>query len=337
MKAIGYFAPGSVEALIDVNLPKPTPRLRDLLVEVRALSVNPVDAKIRAGSGPASPAGEIKVPGWDAAGIVVDVGTKATRFALGDEVYYAGSLDRAGSYAEFQLVDERIVGHKPARIGFAEAAALPLTTLTAWEILFDRLKIRLGKPGKAGALLIIGGAGGVGSIATQLARRLSGLTVIATASRPETQAWSGEMGAHHVIDHRRPISEQVKAIVPEGVNYVLALTRTEDHFDGIVEALAPQGALALIENPARPLDIVKLKAKSISLHWEFVFTRSRYETADMEEQGRILDEVADLVDAGLIRTTMNTNLGPINATNLRRAHLIAESGTSIGKLVLSGF
>lgn len=337
MKAIGYCAPGSVEVLVDIELPKPAPGLRDLLVEVRAISINPVDAKIRAGSGPGSPGGETKVLGWDAAGIVVDVGTKATRFVPGDEVYYAGSVDRAGSYAEFHLVDERIVGRKPTKIGFAQAAALPLTTLTAWEMLFDRLKIRIDKPADAGSLLVLGGAGGVGSIATQLARRLTGLTVVTTASRPESQAWSREMGAHHVIDHRRPISEQVRAIVPEGVNFVLALARAEDHFDEIVEALAPQGALALIENPARPLDIVKLKPKSISLHWEFVFTRSRYETADMEEQGRILNEVAALVDAGLIRTTMNANLGLINAANVRRAHSIAESGRSIGKIVLSGF
>ena len=337
MKAIGYYAPGSIDVLVDVELPKPTPGPRDLLVEVRAISVNPVDAKIRAGSGPGGPSGEIKVLGWDAAGVVAAVGTDAARFSPGDEVYYAGSLDRTGSYAEYHLVDERIVGCKPASLGFAEAAALPLTTLTAWEMLFDRLSIRIGKAPNAGFLLVIGGAGGVGSIAIQLARRLTGLTVIATASRPETKAWSLEMGAQHVIDHRRPIAKQVKAIAAEGVNYVLALTRTEDHFDEIVEALAPQGALALIENPARPLDIVKLKPKSISLHWEFVFSRTRYETADMTEQGRVLTEVAGLVDAGLIRTTMNTNLGLITAANVRRAHAIAESGTSIGKVVLSGF
>jgi len=337
MKAIGYYTTGAVDVLVDIDLPKPIPGPTDLLIEVRAISVNPVDAKIRAGSGPESPGGDAKVLGWDAAGVVVALGIETTRFALGDEVYYAGALNRAGCDAEFHLVDERIVGRKPARIGFAEAAALPLTTLTAWEMLFDRLRIRIDKPAKAGSILVIGAAGGVGSIAIQLARCLTGLTVIATASRPATQSWSLEMGAHHVVDHRRPIAEQVKAIVPEGVNYVLALTRTEDHFDEIVEALAPQGGLVLIENPARPLDIVKLKPKSISLHWEFVFTRTRYETGDMGEQGQVLNEVARLVDAGLIRTTMNTNLGLINASNLRRAHTIAESGTAIGKVVLSGF
>jgi NADPH:quinone reductase len=337
MKAIGYYTTGSVDVLVDIDLPKPTPQPNDLLVEVRAISVNPVDAKIRSGNGPDGPAGDVKVLGWDAAGIVAAVGTEATRFTPGDEVYYAGSLDRAGCYAEFQVVDERIVGRKPSRIGFAEAAALPLTTLTAWEMLFDRLAITVGEPAHRGALLVVGGGGGVGSIAIQLARRLTGLTVISTASRPETRAWSLKMGAHHVVDHRRPIAEQVKAIVPQGVNYVLAMTHTEEHFDQIVEVLVPQGALVLIENPARPLDIIKLKSKSIQLHWEFVFTRSRYNTDDMGEQGRLLNTVADLIDAGVIRTTMNTDFGLINAANMKRAHTTIESRTAIGKLVLSGF
>ena len=241
-----------------------------------------------------------------------------------------------GSYAQFQCVDERLVGRKPASIGFAEAAALPLTTITAWESLFDRMKIRR-DPSSTGSLLIIGGAGGVGSIATQLARRLTGLTVIATASRPETQAWCREMGAHHVIDHRQPLAGQVKAIVPGGVNYVLALTKTEDHFDEIIAAMAPQSALALIENVARPVNINKLKPKCLSLHWEFMFARARFETADMDEQGRLLNEVAQLVNVGQIRTTMRENLGAINAVNLKRAHALIESGTTIGKIVLAGF
>jgi NADPH2:quinone reductase len=226
MRAIGYYTTGSVDVLVDVDLPKPTPGPRDLLVEVRAISVNPVDAKIRSGNGPGGPAGDVKVLGWDAAGIVAAVGTEATRFTPGDEVYYAGSLDSAGCYAEFQVVDERVVGRKPTRIGFAEAAALPLTTLTAWEMLFDRLAISVGEPADTGSLLVVGGGGGVGSIAIQLARHLTGLTVISTASRPETRAWSLKMGAHHVVDHRRSIAEQVKAIVPQGVNYVLAMTHT---------------------------------------------------------------------------------------------------------------
>jgi zinc-binding alcohol dehydrogenase family protein len=323
--------------LQDIDLPKPAPGARDLLVEVRAISVNPVDTKIRGGGGPGSPGGAAKVLGWDAAGVVTAVGAEVTLFAPGDEVYYAGALDRSGCDCEFHLVDERIVGRKPGSIGFAAAAALPLTTITAWEMLFDRLKISTGRPAAAGSLLIIGGAGGVGSMAIQLARRLTGLTVIATASRPETQAWCREMGAHQVIDHRQPLAAQVKAIVPGGVNYILALTRAENYLDQIVEAFAPQGALALIETPATPLDVNKLKPKSISLHWEFMFTRSLFKTADMAEQGRILNEVAKLVDAGLIRSTMKENLGTINAANVRRAHVVAESGAAIGKVVLEGF
>lgn len=340
MKAITFFKSLPItepDSLVDVTLDRPTPGPRDLLVEVRAISVNPVDTKIRGGGGPGSPGGPAKILGWDAAGVVTAVGREVKLFKPGDEVYYAGSVDRSGAYAEFQLVDERIVGHKPKSIGFAAAAALPLTTITAWELLFDRSKIPVGKTASTGSLLIIGGAGGVGSIAIQLARQLTGLTIIATASRPETQAWCREMGAHHVIDHRQPLAKQVKAIVPGGVNYVLALTKTEDYFTEIIEAMAPQGSLALIENVAAPLDINKLKPKSISLHWEFMFTRARYETADMGEQGRLLNEVASLVDAGQIRSTMRENLGPINAANLKRAHAFVESGKTIGKIVLAGF
>ena len=324
------------DSLLDLTAETPKPAPRDLLVEVRAVSVNPVDAKIRSGGGPGRPAGQLQILGWDAAGVVAAVGSSVKLFKPGDEVYYAGAVDRPGSNAQFQCVDERLVGRKPAGIGFAEAAALPLTTITAWESLFDRMKIRRDQS-DAGALLIIGGAGGVGSIATQLARRLTGLTVIATASRPETQAWCREMGAHHVIDHRQSLAGQVKAIVPGGVNYVLALTKTEDHFDEIIAAMAPQSALALIENVGRPVDINKLKPKCISLHWEFMFVRALYETADMGEQGRLLNEVARLVDAGQIRTTLRQNLGAINAANLKRAHALIESGATIGKIVLAGF
>ena len=340
MKAVSFFKSLPIteaDSLVDIEIDRPTPGPRDLLVEIRAISVNPVDAKIRGGSGPRSPQDANKLLGWDAAGKVIAVGSEATLFVPGDEVYYAGSVDRSGAYGEYQAVDERMVGRKPASIDFAEAAALPLTTITAWESLFDRLKIRIGKPAHAGSLLIIGGAGGVGSIAIQLARRLTGLTVIATASRPETQAWCRELGAHHVIDHRQPLAKQVKAIVPGGVNYVLALTKAEDHFNEIVEAFAPQGALALIENVATPLDINRLKPKCISLHWEFMFARARYQTDDMDQQGQLLNEVAGLVDAGLIRSTMRENLGVINAANLKRAHALSESGTTIGKIVLAGF
>jgi zinc-binding alcohol dehydrogenase family protein len=231
-------------------------------------------------------------------------------------------------------VDERIVGFKPKTLGYAEAAALPLTTITAWEMLFDRLRI---EASSTGSVLIVGGAGGVGSIAIQLARQLSPLTIIATASRTETVQWCVSMGAHHVVDHGQPLAAQVKQLVPGGVNYVLALTKTEDHFDQLIEAMTPQSAMALIENPARPLEITKLKPKSISLHWEFMFTRSRYETPDMAEQGHLLNQTASLVDLGRLKTTMQTNLGIINATNLKTAHALIESGKTIGKIVLAGF
>ena len=337
MKAVSYHQSLPVEdvaSFVDVTLDEPVPGARDILVEVRAISVNPVDAKIRAGGGPGSPDGALPILGWDAAGVVRAVGSGATLFAPGDEVYYAGSIDRPGSYAQLQCVDERIVACKPRSLDFANAAALPLTTITAWEMLFDRLKIG---QGAKGSLLIVGGAGGVGSIAIQLARTLTDLTIIATASRPETQAWCQRMGAHHVIDHGKPLAAQVNAIVPGGVNHVLALTRTEDHFDEIVTAMAPQSALVLIENPARPLEITKLKPKSISLHWEFMFTRSRYQTPDMDEQGKLLTKVAALIDAGRVQSTVQTQLGAINAPNMRRAHALVESGSTIGKIVLSGF
>ncbi|HEU5072033.1 MAG TPA: zinc-binding alcohol dehydrogenase family protein [Verrucomicrobiae bacterium] len=324
------------DSFLDLTAETPQPGPRDLLVEIQAISVNPVDAKIRSGGGPGRPDGQLQILGWDAAGVVKAVGSKVMLFKPGDEVYYAGDVGRPGCYAELQCVDERIVGRKPASLSFAEAAALPLTTITAWECLFDRMKIPR-NPSSPGSLLVIGGAGGVGSIATQLARQLTGLTVIASASRPETQAWCREMGAHHVVDHRQPLAAQVKTIVPGGVNYVLALTKTEEHFDEIIAAMAPQSAMALIENVARPVDINKLKPKCISLHWEFMFARARFETADMNEQGKLLNEVAKLADAGQIRTTMRQNLGPINATNLKRAHALIESGTAIGKIVLTGF
>jgi zinc-binding alcohol dehydrogenase family protein len=337
MKAVSFYKSlplDDPQSLVEVTLETPSPRPRDLLVEVRAISVNPVDAKIRGGGGPARPNGELPILGWDAAGVVKAIGPAVTLFRPGDEVYYAGSVDRPGSYAEFQCVDERIVGRKPRTLGFAEAAALPLTTITAWEMLFDRL--RLGQSAE-GSLLILGGAGGVGSIAIQLAKKLTRLTIIATASRPETFEWCRRMGADHVIDHHQPLAKQVKALAPGGVNYVLALTKVEDHFNELVEAMAPQSALALIENPARPLEITNLKPKSISLHWEFMFTRSRFETPDMGQQGSLLNETAGLVDSGQIVSTLQANLGAINAANLKRAHAMIESGKTIGKIVLSGF
>ncbi len=336
MRAVGYFAPGPItapESLVDIDLPRPSAAGRDLLVEVRAVSVNPVDCKVRA-SAPA-PAGAAKVLGWDAAGVVVEAGPQVSLFKTGDEVFYAGSIARPGTDAQFHLVDERIVGHKPRSLGFAQAAALPLTSITAWEALFDRIDIRRPVPGAAHAVLIIGGAGGVGSIAIQLVRALTDLTVMATASRPETMAWVKELGAHHVIDHRNSVAAGVAALGIGAPGFVFSTTHTPDHLKDIVELIAPQGRLALING--EPLELSPLMRKSVSVHWESMFTRSLMETADMTEQHALLDKVAGLVDAGKIRTTMAEHFGVINAENLKRAHILLESGKSRGKIVLEGF
>ncbi|MDX1725733.1 MAG: zinc-binding alcohol dehydrogenase family protein [Pseudomonas sp.] len=338
MKAIAYYQSlpaDHPEALQDIQLAAPTPGPRDLLVEVKAISVNPVDTKIRRNVAPQN--GETKVLGWDASGIVKAVGSAVTLFQPGDRVYYAGAINRAGANSELHVVDERIVGHMPGSLPFAEAAALPLTAITAWELLFERLQISEGSSDESQSLLIVGAAGGVGSILIQLARQLTGLTVIGTASRPETQAWVRELGAHHVIDHSKPLSEELKRIGIDQVTHVASLTQTDRHFDQLIEALAPQGRLALIDDPEQALDIMKLKRKSLSLHWELMFTRSLFETADMIEQHRLLERVAELVDAGILKTTLGEHFGTINATNLRRAHALLESGQARGKVVLEGF
>ncbi|MCY0389046.1 zinc-binding alcohol dehydrogenase family protein [Robbsia sp. Bb-Pol-6] len=338
MKAIGYYQNLPVSdprSLVDIELPTPTLRPRDLLVRIEAVSVNPVDTKVRNGMTP--PDGTARVLGYDAAGVVEAVGAEAVLFKVGDPVFYAGALDRPGSNAQWQAVDERLVGRKPASLDFAAAAALPLTALTAWELLFDRLGVRAdANAGTGDALLIINGAGGVGSILTQIARRLTGLTVIATASRPQSIAWCKEMGAHHVIDHRQPLEDGLQALGIPDVRYVASLTATDTHLASINAVLAPQGAFAVIDDP-KALDIVPFKRKSISVHWELMFTRSLFGTADMAEQHRILDEVATLVDKGVLRTTLSDNAGAINAENLRHAHARQESATSIGKTVLAGF
>jgi zinc-binding alcohol dehydrogenase family protein len=337
MKAIGYRTAQSItsdDALIDFELASPTPGVRDVCVTVKAVSVNPVDVKLRAGAAP--PAGETRILGFDAAGIVDAIGSGVTLFQPGDEVYYAGALDRPGSNSEQHLVDERLVGRKPKSLTFAQAAALPLTSITAWELLFDRLGVAYGEKTRHGTLLIINGAGGVGSMLTQIARRLTGPTIVATASRPETIAWCLKMGAHHVIDHRGRLDEALQAIgIPE-VEYVAGLTATDKHLPSIVSAIAPQGKVSLIDDPEE-LDIVQFKRKSVSVHWELMFTRSLFQTADMMTQHDLLDEVAELVDAGLLRTTLTKDEGPINAANLKRAHGIVESGLSYGKVVLSEF
>jgi zinc-binding alcohol dehydrogenase family protein len=335
MKAVAYTHArpvGHDEALLDVELPDPAPRHHDILVEVKAVSVNPVDTKVRRRS---DPVGEPRILGFDAAGIVSAVGSDVTLFGVGDAVWYAGSIARPGSNSELQLVDERIVGHKPASLSYADAAALPLTTITAWEMLFDRLQIPL-SPHREGALLIIGGAGGVGSIAIQLARQLTGVTVIATASRPETREWCLSLGAHEVVDHSADLAAELKRVDIGAVEYVFSTNATDRHWKAIVEAVAPQGAVGLIDDP-EPVDVRALKQKSASLHWELMFTRSLFATPDMIEQHRLLEAVAHLVDQGRIRTTLAEHFGRIDANNLRRAHALIESGRARGKIVLEGF
>jgi len=337
MLAVGYRKSLPIEdenSLTDLEIDKPAPQGRDLLVGVRAVSVNPVDYKVRKRAAPKD--GEpAKILGYDATGVVAATGPDVSLFKPGDEVWYAGSIIRQGTNSEFHLVDERIAGRKPKSLGFAAAAALPLTSITAWEMLFDRFAIaRNGAEGKS--LMIVGGAGGVGSICIQLARRLTKLTVIATASRPETQAWCRELGAHHVVDHSKPLPEQVRAKGQRFVDYIFGVTHSDQHFDAIAELIAPQGKFGLIDDP-KPFEFAKLKGKSASLHWEAMFTRSMFQTPDMDAQNKLLNEVAAMVDACTIRTTFAESLGAINAANLRRAHAMVESGQMRGKLVLEGF
>ncbi|WAH58158.1 zinc-binding alcohol dehydrogenase family protein [Pseudomonas silvicola] len=337
MKAIAYYACLPINdpaALQDVDLPAPQPGPRDLLVEVKAISVNPVDTKVRQNAAPEQ--GAAKVLGWDVAGVVQAVGAQVSLFKPGDRVYYAGSIARAGGNSELHVVDERIVGRMPASLGFADAAALPLTAITAWELLFERLQVAEGSASEGQSLLIVGAAGGVGSILTQLARQLTGLTVIGTASRPQTQQWVRDLGAHHVIDHSQPLSAELKRLGLGPVTHVASLTQTDQHLAELVEALAPQGRLALIDDP-KSLDVSLLKRKSLSLHWEFMYTRSLFETPDMIEQHHLLDRVAGLVDAGTLRTTVGEHFGRIDAANLKRAHALLESGKARGKIVLEGF
>lgn len=337
MKAIGFNRPlpaDHPEALLDLQLPEPTLNPRDILVEVRAISVNPADVKVRASHQPA--AGAHRILGWDAAGVVRAVGTDVQNFREGDEVWYAGLINRPGSYAQLQAVDERIVAKKPASLDFAQAAALPLTTLTAWETLFDRLNVANHVPGAAHALLLIGGAGGVGSVTIQLAKALTDMKVIATASREESSNWVKQLGADHVVDHRQPLPEQVKALGIGEPGFVFSTNHTETHLRQIVDLIAPQGRIALIDDPAS-LDVNPLKGKSLSLHWEFMFTRPMFQTADMARQGEILQQMAELVDSGKVRSTLTHTIDGINAANLRDAHQRLERGDMIGKLVLQGW
>jgi len=341
MKAIGYTQSlpiSNPESLIDIELPQPRASGHDLLVRIKSIAVNPVDYKIRQNVVPEGD--KYKVLGWDAVGEVIAIGGSVTHFKPGDKVFYAGDLNRQGGNAEFQLVDERIVGNKPKSLSDSEAAALPLTAITAWELLFERLAIKQQHPDlkkqSSDIILIIGAAGGVGSILVQLASALTGATVIATASRESSVKWVKKLGADYVIDHSKPLVEQIEKLAIGQVTHVASLTHTDSYLDSYVELLAPMGKIALIDDP-KSLDISKLKLKSLSLHWEFMFTRSMFKTDDMNEQHYLLNKVSDLIDQGYIKTTVGKNLGAINATNLRAAHKELESGKSIGKIVLEGF
>ena len=337
MKAVAYRTPGPVDredALQDITLETPEAEGRDLLVKINAVSVNPVDTKVRRGRAPEE--GEWRVLGFDAAGVVDTVGPEVQSFGPGDAVFYAGSIARPGTNSEYHLVDERIVGRKPDSLSDAEAAALPLTAITAWEMLFDRLDVKRPTPQGGNLILVIGGAGGVGSITIQLLRALTDLTVIATASRPETQDWVRRCGAHHAIDHGRPLAPQVEALGLGAPGFVFSTTQTGQHFADVVELIAPQGRFGLIDDPEK-LDAMPLKLKALSLHWELMFTRPLFGTPDMAEQGKLLNEVAALVDAGRIRSTVTEVAGKIDAATLRAVHARIESGSARGKIVLEGF
>jgi len=355
MKAVGYSKSLPInepESLIDIEIPQPIATGNDLLVKVSAIAVNPVDYKIRQRVSPVDDSTSAenhsgknyKVLGWDAVGEVIATGETVTQFKPGDKVFYAGDLNRQGSNAEYQLIDERLVGIKPKSLSDSEAAALPLTAITAWELLFEHLAIQKQAPthGKKSdeVILVVGAAGGVGSILIQLAKALSGATIVATASRESSQAWVKKLGADYIVDHTQPLQPQINALIEnEGigqVTHVASLTHTDSYFDSYTELLVPFGKIAMIDDP-NAIDVMKMKPKSLSLHIEFMFARSMFNAADMNEQSRLLNRVSDLVDQGYIQTTVGKNLGAINAENLRAAHQELESGTSIGKIVLQGF
>lgn len=338
MKAIGYKKAGPINnenSLIEFDAPLPVCDEHDLLVEVRAVSMNPVDTKRRANAEPEPDINNgIKIIGYDAAGIVKEVGSKVSLFKVGDEVFYAGDVTRPGTNSEFHVVDERIVGKKPSTLGFADSASLPLTAITAWEMLFDSFALNQGD-GEGESILVIGGAGGVGSIFIQLAKQLTKLTVITTASRPETIEWVKKMGADHVINHRESLVDQVKALGLEP-SYVASLTATEQHFDAIVELIKPRGHIGLIDDP-QSFNINSIKPKALSFSWEFMFTRSMFKTDDMIKQHELLAQVSRLVDEGKIVSTATHNAGKITAENLKKMHILQESAKAVGKSVLEGF
>ncbi|ENQ3107881.1 zinc-binding alcohol dehydrogenase family protein [Bacillus sp. 491mf] len=339
MKAVGlleYLPIENENSLIDIELPRPIPKGKDLLVKIHAISVNPVDTKVRAPKDKKEE--EYKILGWDASGVVVEVGEECTLFQPGDEVFYAGSIIRQGTYSEYHLVDERIVGVKPKNLTHAQSAAIPLTAITAWEGLFERLAIDVNNKEKNELknILIIGGAGGVGSIAIQLAK-WAGLNVITTASRKETREWVERLGADYVINHHESLKKQLSQIEIEEVDYIFCLNNTDQHWSGMAEVIKPQGKICSIVENEKPLELGLLKSKSASFVWEFMFTRAMYQTEDMMNQHLLLNQVSELLDQNVIKTTVNKTLSPIYAANIRKAHAMIETGSTIGKIVLETF
>lgn len=337
MKAIGYTHTGPITApdsLVEFEAPMPKPGPRDLLVEVKGISVNPVDVKVRMRPQMGPEKGQTKIIGYDAAGIVREVGNNVRKFKIGDEVFYAGDITRPGTNSKFHTVDERIVGRKPSSLDFAEAAGMPLTSITSWELLFNTFDLKEGE-GAGETLLIIGAAGGVGSILIQLAKKLTRLTVVATASRSETVDWVKKMGADHAINHHESLADQMKQLHIEP-RYVASLNGTENHLPAIAELIQPRGQIALIDDP-KNLDVTLLKPKSLSLRWEFMFTRSMFQTTDIEQQSKLLNRVSELIDNETLISTVNQNLGELTVENLKRAHALQENGRVIGKNVLYGF
>lgn len=332
MKAVGYTGTGPLQ---DITVDRPEPGPGDLLVAVRAIAVNPVDTKIRGRVQPEEDSP--KILGWDAVGEVVETGSEVTRFSIGDRIWYAGDVTRQGCNAEFQCVDERIAAKAPASLGDAEAAALPLTTITAWEMLFDRLQIPRDDGSADRTVLVVGAGGGVGSMLTQLARHLTRATVIGTASRPGSRQWVESLGAHHVLDHSQSLKEELERAGVADITDAACVNRTHQHFEDLVAMLRPQGRISLIDDPAEPLDLMKLKQKSLSVHWEFMFTRPMFKTADMAVQHELLTEVAGLIDQGTLKSTMGEHYGAISAANLERAHQAMKTEHTVGKVVLEGF
>jgi NADPH2:quinone reductase len=343
MKAVGltrYLPINHPESLQEFELPMPKALGRDLLVRVNAIGVNPIDTKIRRAINKDPDKVEFppRVLGWDAAGEVVQVGSDVSLFQVGDKVYYAGDVTRSGTNAEYQLVDERIVGHQPQTLKDEQAAALPLTTVTAWESLFDRLGIVEDMAKNQGkSLLIIGAAGGVGSIAIQLAKKVAGIQVIATASRPETKKWVLSQGADAVVDHYQDLAAQMADLNIPQVDYILCNSTPDAYYPAMTKLIKPQGKICALVDTEKPLDLLPLKGKSATFVWESMFTRSMFQTDDMVEQHHILERVAKLIDHGTLKTTLNEVKSPINAENLRAAHAQLESGTTIGKIVISGW